>query len=79
MELLKQVWVQGIIAVKYFNHICICKGEGGWSYILRDGVNCHSMISLTGIVSKLVIKFWTCQKCGKMKYNKKITNTNSAE
>jgi hypothetical protein len=30
-----------------------------------------------GIVSKLMVKFWMCQKCGKMKdYNKKMrTNT----
>jgi hypothetical protein len=32
-----------------------------------------------GIMSKLKIKFWTCQKCGKMKdYNYKIT-TKSAQ
>jgi hypothetical protein len=31
-----------------------------------------------GIVSKLTIKFWMCQKCGKMKdYNKKMTTSNN--
>jgi hypothetical protein len=30
------------------------------------------IVNIKGIVSKLTIKFWMCQKCGKMKdYNKK--------
>jgi Zn-dependent alcohol dehydrogenase len=30
-------------------------------------------LHIKGIVSKLTIKFWMCQKCGKMKdYNKKL-------
>jgi hypothetical protein len=34
---------------------------------------------LKGIVSKLTIKFWMCQKCGKMRdYNQKMT-TSAAE
>jgi hypothetical protein len=34
------------------------------------------LIFQKGIVSKLMIKFWMCQKCGKMKdYNKRMTTS----
>jgi ribosomal protein L33 len=29
------------------------------------------ILTLKGIVFKLTIKFWMCQKCGKMRYYKK--------
>jgi hypothetical protein len=39
----------------------------------------YAIYSFKGIVSKLTVNFWMCQKCGKMKdYNKKIT-TNIVE
>jgi hypothetical protein len=39
----------------------------------------QNLIELKDIVSKLTVKFWMCQKCGKMKdYNQKMT-TNSVE
>jgi hypothetical protein len=35
---------------------------------------------LKGIVSKLMIKFWLCQKCGNMKdYNKKKMTTSAVK
>jgi hypothetical protein len=42
-------------------------------------VSSPTYIIITGIVSKLTIKVWMCQKCGKMKdYNQKKKMITSA-
>jgi hypothetical protein len=45
-------------------------------WIVNPGVNFpfdHSIPAVKGIIAKLTIRFWMCQKCGKMKdYNKII-------
>jgi hypothetical protein len=64
------------------DHVCCIRGlkELKIMYIYYFYNLFSSMIRcLKGIVSKLTVKFWMCQKCGRMKdYNKKIT-TNIVE
>jgi hypothetical protein len=65
-------WFLAVELLLYVNGNCFTLFD-------KDNWMLFSDPSVKGIVSKLTVKFWMCQKCGKMKdYNTKMT-TNTVE